>query len=768
MKREEERFWRRKVASAVNVQPVKASGTIYIRADGSIDPQTAPIQKDVVRALSEPPETEWNRTYSGCAYSAQQTIDGGYIMAGVGFPLDFWLAKTDGQGNLLWNKTYDRCDDEAYSVQQTSDGGYIMAGLTCNDVPTAAWLVKTDAYGNVMWNKTYGGNDDSFALSIQQTSDGGYIATGLCATGGAWFVKTDGYGNMEWNKKFGGSWAELKSVQQTTDGGYIVAGGTMSFGAGDSDFWLVKTDDNGNMLWNKTYGGTWTDIAYSVQQTSDGGYMIAGFTDGGVCAWLIKLAASYYTLTISTTVGGTTNPAPGVHAYEVGSSAQVTAIPSTNYVLDHWELDGASVGNPNPINITMDKNHVLHAVFVGWWWPMFHHDLRHTGYSPSKAPNTNSTTWSYTTGGAVSSSLAVADGKLYVGSADNKVYCLNASTGAFIWSYTTGGRVTSPAVADGRVYVGSADGKVYAFGPYDATINAHCNFEGLDVSVTITMDGSPTGYTTPHTFTNLTGTHTFTVPNTDPNGHPFKQWNTGETSTTITVNDGGTYTAYYDVMYTLTITTTTGGTTNPAPGAYTYWSGAIVSVTAIPDTYYSLDHWELDGVNVSSTNPYSVLMDTDHTLHAVFLIHDVAVTNVTSSKTVVGQGYSLNINVTVENQGDYTETFNVTVYANTTIIETKTNITLTSGNSTTLTFTWNTTGVAKGNYTITVEATHLPGETDTTDNTLSDGWIIVAMIGDLTGPEGVPEGKCDMRDVYVVARAFGSTQVINFGTQTQT
>jgi len=155
----------------------------------------------------------------------------------------------------------------------------------------------------------------------------------------------------------------------------------------------------------------------------------------------------------------------------------------------------------------------------------------------------------------------------------------------------------------------------------------------------------------------------------------------------------------------------------------------------------------------SLSQPKDILLN-----HTFYLqpSHDIAVTNITTHKTVVGQNYPLRVNVTIENQGlFFNETFNVTVYANTTIIETK-EVTLTNGNSTTVTFTWNTSGVAKGNYTITAEATQLPYETDKLDNTLTDGWIIVAMVGDLTGPEGVPDGKCDMRDVYVVARAFGS------------
>jgi hypothetical protein len=105
----------------------------------------------------------------------------------------------------------------------------------------------------------------------------------------------------------------------------------------------------------------------------------------------------------------------------------------------------------------------------------------------------------------------------------------------------------SPAGSQNQISVTmNTDHVLKAYFTYDVTITAHCNTEGVDISVPITMDGSPTGYNTPHTFTGLTGTHTFTVPNTDPSGHPFKQWSTGETSTTITVSTGGTYTAYYE------------------------------------------------------------------------------------------------------------------------------------------------------------------------------------------------------------------------------
>jgi len=298
--------------------------------------------------------------------------------------------------------------------------------------------------------------------------------------------------------------------------------------------------------------------------------------------------------------------------------------------------------------------------------------------------------WDYTTDLCVVSSPAVADGKVYVGSYDDKIYCLNATTGALAWSYTTGARVcSSPAIADGKVYVGSEDNKVYAFedpifsltiitglggttdpgpgtykfydgttvpvtaiphsgygfdhweldsswdysNPIDVTMNsnhtlraifnytvaieAHCYTESADVSVNIIMDGLPTGYTTPCSF-NLTEAHSFTVQDTDTGGHLFTQWNTGETSTTVTVASSGTYIAYYQARYNLTITTTEGGTTDPPPGNYSYWDGTKASVTATPTLGYLLDHWELDSADAGTSNPINVTMNMSHTLNAVF------------------------------------------------------------------------------------------------------------------------------------------------------
>jgi hypothetical protein len=237
------------------------------------------------------------KTYGGVilddeAFSVQQTSDGGYIVAGYtnsfgagGF--DAFLVKTDANGNRIWAKTYGRADeDEAYSVQQTSDGGYIVAGYTFSFGASGydIFLIKTDASGNIIWAKTYGGTGEDVAYSVQQTSDGGYIVAGYTFSFGAsgydiFLIKTDASGNIIWAKTYGGTGDDVAySVQQTSDGGYIVASETRSFGAGWKDIFLIKTDAFGNVQWARTYGGTDDDWVSSVQQTSDGGYIVTGFT----------------------------------------------------------------------------------------------------------------------------------------------------------------------------------------------------------------------------------------------------------------------------------------------------------------------------------------------------------------------------------------------------------------------------------------------------------------------------------------------------------
>jgi len=240
---------------------------------------------------------EWSKTCGGegfdWAQSVIQTSDGGYLLGGYTQSFgngssDMYLVKTDANGSEEWSKTFGgKVDDKIYSILQTSDGGYLLGGYTLsfgngnNDM----YLVKTDASGNEEWSKTFGGENNDYVNSVLQTSDGGYLLGGMTYSfgngdGDMYLVKTDVSGNEEWSKTFGGTNRDYNwSTHQTSDGGYILGGHSDSFGNGEYDMHLVKTDASGNEEWSKTFGGTNRELLWSILQTSDGGYLLGGYTD---------------------------------------------------------------------------------------------------------------------------------------------------------------------------------------------------------------------------------------------------------------------------------------------------------------------------------------------------------------------------------------------------------------------------------------------------------------------------------------------------------
>jgi len=705
-----------------------------------------------------------------------------------------------------------------------------------------------------MDNKTYALNATNGASIWNYTTGGGIQSSPTVADEKVFIGSDDNYvyaldeihGTQIWNYTDGNSSGAVWSCPTVADGMVFV-------GSLDGNFSALN-ETNGKLIWYYTANG-WIESSAAV---ADGmvfvgsGYHDYTTYDNNVYAFDETTGLKIWSYTTNCGVHSSPAVADGMvfvasydgNVYALGeyNGTQMWVYSTGEWVWSSPAVAGGMVfvGSNNGVVYALNESNgnsiwTYATTSVGPWY-------------------TNQAIGPY----GVESSPAVAGGIVYVGSCDNTTYALTASNGSSIWNYTTGWPVvSSPAVANGTVYMGSCDGYVYALGGfnlYNVTIKAHCLTEGVDVSVSITMDGLPTGYATPYTFTGLTGIHTFSVLSTDSSGHPFMQWDTGETNTTITVSLGGTYTAYYRTMVTHDANslwaedqagnTSYNWTTATVGVGYTFtvevdmnmtstsdvfsWQvelkwPSFLSLTAISKGDYFAGHTELGlcyaiystdeilvfnclfGSDFVIGHPGSLFYATFTVLDApppngtlsgkldisyqnittdnvdantwwsvgyIFnafdytydfpinftsvAVHDVAITNIMPSKTVVFQGYTMSVNVTAADPGNYTETFNVTVYANTTYVASQ-NVTLNSGDSTNLTLIWNATGFAKGIYTISAYAWPVPGETNTANNNFTDGSVYVSMVGDLTGPTlFVPDGKCDGRDITVVAKCFGS------------
>ena len=247
----------------------------------------ASVSSNQVTFLDEPPGIVWSKTYGGVnadhAWSVQQTFDGGYIVAGStesygAGDWDAWLIKTDGEGNELWNKTYGGIfEDGALCVIETSDGGYAIAGYAGYSPggKWELWIIKTDENGTEIWSKKYRNGDSVFGFCIIETEQG-YVVVSE-ANDDVWLVGIDENGDMIWNNTFGGIKPDDgNTVIHDYNGGYVIVGTTYSFGYGHADLWLVKTNETGGELWNRTFGGVEYDTGSDVIQTFDGGFAITG------------------------------------------------------------------------------------------------------------------------------------------------------------------------------------------------------------------------------------------------------------------------------------------------------------------------------------------------------------------------------------------------------------------------------------------------------------------------------------------------------------
>jgi hypothetical protein len=358
-------------------------------SDDKSEPSRGEYDYWVVK-LSSNGDKEWDKTFGGnrsdWLEDLQQTSDGGYILGGSSYSdkggdkteairgkcvsdrlcnSDYWVVKIDADGNKEWDRTYGGAGmDQLTVIRQTTDGGYILGGDSdskangnksedsrgpCeseqpyDDCTPDYWVVKIDADGDKEWDRTYGGLYREYLTDIQQTLDGGYVLGGHSDSriGGDktddnrnemceqdlyftdcppdyWMVKLDANGNKEWDKTIGGSDQDLlTSLKQTSDGGYILGGysssgisgdktqdkiGDLDYWSGNTDYWVVKLDANGDKKWDRTLGGNASDRLYFLDQTSDGGYILGGISSsdisgdksepsrGGYDYWIVKLS----------------------------------------------------------------------------------------------------------------------------------------------------------------------------------------------------------------------------------------------------------------------------------------------------------------------------------------------------------------------------------------------------------------------------------------------------------------------------------------------
>ncbi|MFH6602967.1 hypothetical protein ACEZ3G_05725 [Maribacter algicola] len=317
--------------------------------DGDLDFKNLPVDDYWLLKFDAMGDLEWNRTYGGSGQdlgqSLVQTSDGGFALTGYaqsadgdgsnneGFH-DNWIIKLNAQGSIEWERSYGFSGhDHSYDILQTEDGGFFFVGFL--DITLARadgynekgssltrhgvgefWGTKIDAMGNIEWRSYFGGSNNDRAHAVVQADDGGFVMTGFSesvdfdvsdskGSYDFWVVKVDVDGNLLWQRSFGGSGIEIaQDIAKTNDNGYVITGNTFSNDTdvaknnGESDIWLIKIDDKGNLVWERTFGGTLFDAAQSVRTCSDGGFMVTGnsksndvdliHNEGENDIWLVK------------------------------------------------------------------------------------------------------------------------------------------------------------------------------------------------------------------------------------------------------------------------------------------------------------------------------------------------------------------------------------------------------------------------------------------------------------------------------------------------
>ncbi|MEM3699924.1 MAG: CARDB domain-containing protein [Candidatus Bathyarchaeia archaeon] len=642
----------------------------------------------------------------------------------------------------------------------------LLAGLLVNFCRDTFWLDEALSFGVgetkkvlvqnsiVEWNQTYGGSQLDVAYWVHETGDGGYAIvgwTGSFSIGSSdfWLIKTDAYGNTLWNRTYGGTYADMAySAQQTSDGGYIMAGRTAVFipeiGALRDDFLLVKVDSEGNVKWNKTCGGQDWDLAYSVQQTSDGGYAVAGWTRsfgaGNYDAWLVKVDA-YGNMEWNKTYGD----ALFQEAWDVKQTSD------TGYIMAGYT---SAVGQMED------------------FWLV-------------KVDAYGNMEWNKTYGGAESDFasyvLQTSDGGYIVigstksfGSGEYDAWLVKVDAyGNMEWNKTYGGSQDDVGCEIQKTFDGgyiiAGKTKSIGSGEYDAwlvKVDAYGNMEwnkafggvGSEgaLSVQQTSDG---GYVAAgYTYSYGAGKSDFWVVKVMP-FHDVSIANVSPSKTVLgqgwdflTINVSVANLGYFTETFNVTVyydsnPIGTQTVSNLAPDnikTITFlWNATNIALGNYTISAYASP---ISGERNAENNHY-----VNGMVEVKVIICDIAIADVHLEKTLVGEGYRLKISVTVQNNGDITETFHLTLYANTTTIGTY-ELTITGKNSTTVIICWHPSGLTKGNYTITAYIPPVRGETEEANNNYINGWVCIVTPGDADA-----DGDIDIYDVVLITSTYGST-----------
>ncbi|MCS7231610.1 MAG: PQQ-binding-like beta-propeller repeat protein [Elusimicrobiota bacterium] len=474
--------------------------------------------KDIyILKLNSEGNLEWEKTFGGTydeeAYSVQQTKDGGYIIGGYtkSFSKDkksqAYIIKLDGEGNKTWEKIYNYYI--AFFIQQTSDGGYIVA---CGD-GFSIYILKLDTNGDEIWGREYYEGEyweieRNIVTSIQQTSDGGYIlagGTGYNSNYKTYIIKISQDGYLEWKKIFEKSYEEEFSdwneniaynIQQTKDKGYIVVG------IKDKDIYVVKLDQKGKLIWQKTFNGLGDNIPYLVNQVEDEGYLVIGYTES------IDIKGLY---SIKLDKDGNTGPLIiGEDIDKTPPQIEIISPKDGEVVSGEVKIQVQARDNVWVKKIEFYVNEkkieeVAESIYEFIWDTENYkekpeHKIIIKAYD--EAGNVvideiilkivGALEWKFKTGGDVYSSPAIGkDGTIYVGSRDDCLYAINPD-GTLKWKFKTGNWIeSSPAIGkDGTIYVGSYDNYLYAINP-DGTLKWKFETGGdVDSSPAIGKDGT--------------------------------------------------------------------------------------------------------------------------------------------------------------------------------------------------------------------------------------------------------------------------------------